>query len=87
MEKLRPKAVALSLAVVTAISYVSCAVFVTVTRDAAMKFFGFMFHGIDLTKVPAVEMSFSNAAVGFVETVVFALIAGWLFAVIYNKIR
>ncbi len=82
--ELNPKVVSFSLAIISGITYVLCAVFFVLAPQATLGFFKEMFHGIDITKIAVPSVPLGSAVFGFVEIVVFSLIAGWLFAAIYN---
>ena len=84
-EKLSPKRVSLSLAAVTSIVSIVCGLFVIIFPEGSMKILGSIFHGIDISQIVSTH-SWGNAILGTVVAIVLALIIGWLFAVIYNKI-
>ncbi len=83
-QELNPKAVSFSLAIISGVSYLLCAIFFALAPQTALNFFKGMFHGLDITKIAASSVPLFSVVIGFVEIVVFSLIAGWLFAVIYN---
>ncbi|MBS3092663.1 hypothetical protein J4466_04555 [Candidatus Pacearchaeota archaeon] len=85
-EKLNPKKVALSLASVSGIISIVCALLIFIAPETITKLFGAIFHGIDVSKI-ATTPTLTGAILGIIEVIVIALIAGWLFAVIYNKIK
>ena len=84
--KLSPKRVSLSLAYVTAIVSIVCALSIAIFPLGAINLFGSIFHGIDISQI-AVALSWQNAILGTVVTIILAFIIGWLFAVIYNKVK
>ena len=86
-EKLNSKKVALSLAIVSAILYIACFLLVVIAPDFATKLFSNLFHGVDITQIASQSISLGNALIGLVEIFIYALIAGWLFAGIYNKLK
>ena len=85
-EKLNAKRVSLSLAAVAGIISIVCALLVLVAPQATMNLFGAIFHGIDISQITK-PLTLGSALLGTVEAIVLALIAGWLFAKIYNSIR
>lgn len=85
IDKLNPKVVAMTLAITSGIIYIICAVLFIVSPVGALNLFKDMFHGIDITQIGKTNITFGSAVAGFVETIILALIVGWLFAVIYNK--
>jgi len=86
-DKLNPKRTALSLAIVAGIFYIACATLFVIIPETTLKFFNNMFHGIDMTQIAKTSISLGSAIIGFVEITISSLIAGWLFAVVYNKLR
>lgn len=84
MAKLNAKLVALSLAGVSGILYVICALLIAIAPTATLKMFSNVFHGIDITKIAATNISFGNTIIGLIEILVYSLIAGWIFAAVYN---
>ena len=87
MGELNPRKTALSLAFVFGIFYVVCAVLFAVAPSATLGLFNSLFHGIDINQIAKDSISFGETAVGFVVTVVFAWIVGWVFAAFYNKLK
>ena len=86
-EKLKPKAVGYALAIVSGIVSLACLLLVVIAKDFTINLFGAIFHGIDLSKITADNITIGSAVLGFVEVVVLGFILGWLFAVIYNKLK
>ncbi|MEK6936080.1 MAG: DUF5676 family membrane protein [Nanoarchaeota archaeon] len=86
-DKLSTKKVALSLAIVSAILYIICALFIAIAPDFTIKLFSNLFHGIDITQITSTSISLGSTLIGLVEIIVYALIAGWLFALVYNKFK
>ncbi len=86
-DKLNTKRVALSLAIVSAIFYIACALLIAIAPDFTMNLFSNLFHGIDITQTADTSISLGSTFIGLVEIIVYSLIAGWLFALIYNKIK
>ncbi len=86
IEKLNAKRVSLSLAIVFGIISIVCAILIAVVPEGTLNLFGSIFHGIDITKIQT-TMTFVGAILGTIVTILLALITGWLFAFIYNKLR
>lgn len=82
-DELNPKVAALSLAGVSAILSLACAFLLVIARETTLKFFGSIFHGIDLAKIET-DVTASGVITGLIAIVVIALVSGWLFAVMYN---
>jgi len=86
-DKLNAKRVAFSLASVIGIAYIVCVILVVIAPETTIKFFSYLFHGINIEQIPQTSISFSNVIIGLIEAVIYSLLIGWLFAVIYNKIK
>ena len=84
INKLNPKIVSLSLATISGILYIFCALLFIVIPQPSLGFFKNIFHGIDITKIAQSSISFGNTLLGFVEIIIAAFIIGWLFALTYN---
>ena len=87
VDKLSPKRVAYSLASVSAILYIICAILISIAPEATIKLFGSLFHGINIELIAQNTISFGSTILGLIEIVVGSLIIGWLFAKIYNSIK
>lgn len=83
VEKLNARVVSLSLAAVSGILSLLCALLIALAPGTAVKFFGSIFHGMDVTRIAA-PITLSGVITGLIAIVIVALITGWLFAVIYN---
>ncbi len=83
--KLNPKVVALSLVGVSVILSLLCALLIAIAPAATLNFFGSIFHGIGVAQVAA-PITVSSVVTGLVAISVAAFVAGWLFAVIYNRL-
>jgi len=83
-EKLSVKRVSMSLAVVAGIISIVCALLILIAPQATVNLFGEIFHGIDISQITR-PITIGGALLGTIEVMIIALIAGWLFAVIYNK--
>lgn len=82
-DKLNIKKVSLSLATVSGILYVLCAILFAIAPQTALSLSKDLFHGIDITQI-AKNTTLEGTIIGFVEIIVLSLLVGWLFAVIYN---
>ena len=85
-EKLNAKRVSLSLAAVAGIISVVCALLILIAPQATMNIFAAIFHGIDVSQITK-PITLGSSLIGTLEVIVIALIAGWLFAKIYNSIK
>ncbi len=86
-DKLSPKIVSLSLASISGIAYIFCAIFFAIAPQVALGFFKNMFHGVDITRIASAAIPPGNTIAGFVEIIGLSLVAGWLFALIYNYLQ
>jgi len=86
-DKLNIKRTALSLAIVAAVLYIACALLIVIAPDFTIGLFSNLFHGIDITKIADMSISLGSTIIGLVEIIIYALIAGGLFAWVYNKLR
>ena len=82
-DKLNPKVVSLSLVSISVVVSLVCAFLIAIIPGATLKFFGSIFHGIDMTKI-ATPITLSGVLVGLIAIVIVAFVTGWLFAIIYN---
>ena len=82
-EKLNPKIVSFSLAGVSGILSIICAVLIAIAPQATLNFFGSIFHGMNITKI-AQPITILGVLTGLIAVIIISLITGWLFAVIYN---
>ena len=82
-DKLNPKIVSLSLAGVSVIISLLCALLIVIAPEVTLRFFGSVFHGINMTKIAA-PITLSGVLTSLVALVIVAFATGWLFAMIYN---
>lgn len=85
--KLDEKKVAFSLAGTSGIIYIICAVLIAIFPTGTVRTFGYLFHGIDISRIARESVPFTETIIGLVEIVALSLIVGYIFAVIYNKIK
>jgi hypothetical protein len=68
-----------------ALLYLGCVfIMATVPKEAAIRFFNSLLHGIDVTTIIRWEMPWQEMAVGALETFVIGWLLGALVAVLYN---
>ncbi|HLC86852.1 MAG TPA: DUF5676 family membrane protein [Candidatus Nanoarchaeia archaeon] len=82
--KLSPKLVSFSLVAVSVIISLLCALLIAFAPEASLRFFGSIFHGIDITQIAIVSITLSGVLMGLIAIAIIAFVTGWLFAVIYN---
>lgn len=83
--KHEPKATANALAMIGGVWYVSCVLWVVVSRSSYMGVMSTWFHGVDYKALPTTTMTVSSILVGLVSFIAFAWLSGYFFAVAYNK--
>lgn len=81
--RLNPKVVSVSLAVAGAALSLLCALLLALAPAASLRFFGSIFHGIDVSTIAA-PVTVNGVLTGLGAIVIVALVSGWLFAVVYN---
>lgn len=85
METLSVRRLGFALGAAFALTYVGCVfVMLTVPKEAAIRFFNSILHGVDVTTIMRWEMLWTEMVVGVLEV----FILGWLFgatlAVLYK---
>lgn len=85
-DKLSPGRIANSLAITAGIFSLACALLILMAPTFTTNLFGAIFHGIDLSQI-AKTATIGSSILGIIEVMILGWIAGWLFAVIYNKFR
>jgi len=75
-----------ALSVTSGIVYTVCAVFVKLWPSQSIRFFSDWFHGIDLTRIAVIpQITVGNFLRGLIEVLIFAYLAGALYAWLYQK--
>ena len=82
--KHNPLTTANAVGVTTAIVYVVCRVLVGLFPEISMNVARSWFHGIDISKISAWNLSAESFILGIISATVFAWLVGYLFAVLYN---
>ena len=85
-DKLSTKKVANSLAITAGIFSLACALLILMAPVFTVNLFGAIFHGIDLSQISKTA-TIGSSILGIIEAMILGWIAGWLFAVVYNKLR
>ncbi len=85
-DPLKPKVVSLSLAATSGILYLACALLFAVAPQAMLNLANSLFHGLDITQIAKASMTFGGVLAGLIQALVYAWIAGWLFAIVYNTL-
>jgi len=88
MEKVNPNAVALSMGITTGIIYLICLILETVLPlEILIKIGSVMFHSMDVSNVLVKNTTLFGGIIGLIIWFIIASGAGYLFAVIYNRIK
>lgn len=85
-EKLDVRRVAYTTALVAGIFSIVCLTIIAIFGTFGTMFMGYIFHGLDVSKIAVTSISWSGAIIGVIESMLLALIGGWLFARIYNAL-
>lgn len=80
-----PMATANAAAVTIIVIYIVCAGAVLVAPDFAMGIAGSWFHGIDITKIAALNITLASFIWGLITSTIGTWLVGYLFALLYNK--
>lgn len=68
-----------------ALAYLGCAfVMLTVPKEAAIRFFNSILHGVDVTTIMRWEMPWTEMLVGVFEVFILGWLFGAVLAVLYN---
>lgn len=82
--KKSPNATANAAAITTAVIFVVCRTAFVVAPDLALSIGRSWFHGIDIGKIQALNLTTESFILGIVSATVGAWFVGYLFAVTYN---
>lgn len=84
--KLNPMAFANASALLVAMIYAVCAGLVALAPDFVISVANSWVHALDLSKIRDVNITAASLTFGLVSVTIFAWIADYLFAVIYNSL-
>lgn len=79
-----PKSTANGAAITVAIIYIACRVGVSLFPDLSMSIAQSWFHGIQLTQISTIDLTFGSFVLGLATSTIGAWLAGYLFANLYN---
>ena len=85
--ELKPLRAGSALGIVSAIISLICAILFAIAPEFIMSLGNNLFHGLDLTQIAKSSISWSRVIIGIIEVFIIGFIGGWLFAVIYNKLK
>lgn len=75
----------LALGSACALTYSACAfVMSCVSREASIRFFNGILHGLDVTPIMTAEMTLRGALIGIIEVFVLGWLFGAILACLYN---
>ncbi len=86
-DKLKAGKVGLSLGLVFAITSLVCAILVYFMPAGMISLANNIFHGLDVSQIARSSFSWGGVIFGIVEIFIIGFIGGWLFALIYNKLK
>ena len=84
MENINVKTSGLSLAILSTLLSLLCALSYWLFPSLTISYFNYIVHGIDITLITTRSISLSNVLIGLVIVFISAYLIGALFAVIYN---
>jgi hypothetical protein len=85
MNRLSVLRFALALAAVSALLYLGCMfVMLTVPKEAVIRFFNSIMHGVDVTSIMRWDMPWWEAVIGVIEIFILGWLVGAVFAAFYN---
>lgn len=82
--KHNPIGTANATAVTTAVVYIICRMLVGLFPKISMNVAQSWFHGIDISKISAWNLSTESFILGIISATIFAWLVGYLFANLYN---
>ena len=85
--ELRPGKIGIALGLVFAIMSLICAILVYIFPNGMISLANNIAHGIDFSQIAKTSFSWGRVIVGIIETFIIGFIGGWLFGLIYNKIK
>ncbi|KKU51044.1 MAG: hypothetical protein A3F26_03595 [Candidatus Ryanbacteria bacterium RIFCSPHIGHO2_12_FULL_47_12b] len=84
--QLNTKSFALATATTMGIMYVLCVLVVAVAPDFALQLLGWVAHIVNVEKFTEnMALTAGGIVVGLVEVVVYAFVASWILAELYNR--
>ena len=85
MNQLSIKRLGLAFGMTGGLLYIGCAlVMLLLGHDSTVKFFNILLHGIDISSVIRMNVSFIEALFGFIQTFILCWLTGACIAAIYN---
>lgn len=84
--KLDARKVAYTTALVAGIFSIVCLAIIAIFGNSGTMFMGYIFHGLDISKIAVTDIAWDRAIIGVIEVIPIAFIGGWLFAKVYNAL-
>lgn len=87
MSILNPNKLGLSLGITGSIFYLGCAILMNIlNHEGTVRLFNSLLHGLDVSSIVTMDVPLVNSVIGLVCTSSLSYLAGFLIAVIYNKL-
>lgn len=88
MEKLNQKKIAIASGLASVLVYLGCFLIMTLLgKDSLVKLSNLLFHGMDFSNIIRMKIPIGETLLGAVVSFIFWGIIGYVFAVIYNKLK
>ena len=82
MDKLNQKKVAIASGIASVVVYLAI-----MGKDSLVKLYNLLFHGMDFSSIMRMNVPIGETLIGAVFSFVFWGIIGYVFALVYNKIK
>lgn len=80
---LNVKLVVVSVTLVSVIISLICALLIAIAPEPMLKFFGSMFHGVDISKISS-SITLSGVLTSILAVIVTSAVISWIFVLTYN---
>lgn len=84
--ELDARRVAYASALIAGIFSIVCLGIIAIFGNSGTMFMGYIFHGLDISKIAVTNISWGGSIIGVIEVILIAFIGGWLFAKVYNAL-
>jgi CDP-diglyceride synthetase len=82
--ELDARRVAYASALIAGIFSIVCLAIIAIFGNSGTMFMGYIFHGLDISKIAVTNISWGGSIIGVIEVILIAFIGGWFFAKVYN---
>ncbi len=86
-DELKPGKTGIALGLVFAIISLICAILVYIFPNGMINLANNIAHGIDFSQIAKTSFSVGRVIISLIEAFIIGFVGGWLFGLIYNKIR